>query len=120
MQTQNNVDPATSFRCRIVRRRLLAQEIDRFANTGITKFDPRNDDAIELVADTRGITGIARDRSLDRPDPCSILSDWLFPTVLDLPHSAASGLVVALHAILKFRYIDPFLSLARRGIVRIK
>src|SRR6266480_2588987 len=100
MQPQDDVDSATSFRGRIVRRRLLAQEIDRLANTGIAKFDARNNDAIELVADTRGVTGIAGNHVLDRRRTWPGLADGLFPTVLHLPHGAASCLVVALNAIL--------------------
>src|SRR5205823_12916830 len=102
MQPQDDVDSATSFRRWIVRRRLLAQEIDRLANTGIAKFDARNNDAVELVADARGITGIAGDHVLDWSRTWPVLADGLFPTVLHLPHGAAPRLVVALHAILIF------------------
>src|SRR5437773_5199845 len=100
--TAEQYRPPTSFRCRIVRRRLLAQEINGFADTGIAKFDARNNNAIELIADAGAITAIAGDHVLDRPRTWPVLANGLFPTVLHLPHGAAACLVVALNAILIF------------------
>src|SRR5689334_5120642 len=119
MYSQNDIHSATSFGRRIVRGGLLPDEVDGFANTGIAKFDSRNNDAIELVADTRSITGFALDPTFD-PSGLSVLTDRLFPAMLDLPHGAAASFIVGFDAILVFGQINSLLPLTRRGVVGIE
>src|SRR5690349_24497404 len=119
MYSQNDIHSATSFSRRIVRGGLLPDEVDGFANTGIAKFDSRNNDAIELVADTRSIAGFALNPTFD-PSGLSVLTDRFFPTVLDLPHGAAARFIIGLHAILVLGVVNPLLPLAGRGVVRIE
>ena len=76
---------------RIVRRRLLAQEINRLPDAGVAELDLWNDDAVELVRDPRCPAGIAREGVTDRADRLAVLADRLFPSFLDLPKLAASG-----------------------------
>ena len=54
--------PRLSFGGWIVRRRLLAQKIDRLPDAGVAELDLWNDDAVELVRDPRRPAGIASRR----------------------------------------------------------
>src|SRR5262249_48613291 len=117
---KNNIDAAPTVRIRVVSRSLLPDEIDRFANTGVAEFDPRNDDGVQLVADLRGTGDVLLKRVADLADILPVLSNRFFPAFFHLPELTGTGFVISLLIVAILSVINLLLAATRRGVVRIE
>ena len=98
----------------------MANKIDCFTNTGVAKLDPGNDDRVQLVRDSRGITDIHADRAVDPDRARPILTHRLFPRLLQLRKLAPARLVISFLPIFIFRIVESFFAATGRGIVGIE
>ena len=117
---QHDIDAFFALGRRIVRSRLLANKINRFANTSVAKLNLWDNDGVEFVGYPRGAGRVPLERFTQGANGLSILMNRFFPPFLDRPELARAGLVVGLLAIMIFRIVNLFFAAPGRDVVGIE